>query len=323
MNGVDQYDEHAGHDHGAATPRSGGHAGHGHAPASFARAFAIGVALNVSFVVTEVVYGLSAHSLALISDAGHNLSDVLGLLLAWGAIRLARTQPTARRTYGFRSSSILAALLNAGMLLLVTGAVTWEAIRRLRQPEPVVATTIMWVAAVGIVINGVTAMMFFSGRSHDVNIRGAFMHMASDALVALGVVIAGFAIRSTGRLWIDPVVSIAIGVVITAGTWGLLKESLNLAMDAVPAHIEPEDLRAFLAAVPGVVAVHDLHIWAMSTTETALTVHLVTPGAGLDDARLASIAATLKERFTVGHCTIQLEHGDEAHPCAQEPADTV
>ena len=327
MNTADQHDEHAGHDHVAATSRSGGHAGHGHAhahvPVNFTRAFAVGVALNVSFVVAEVVYGLSAHSLALISDAGHNLSDVLGLLLAWGAIRLARAQPTERRTYGYRRSSILAALLNAGMLLLVTGAVTWEAVRRLRHPEPVVATTIMWVAAVGIVINGVTAMMFFSGRSHDVNIRGAFMHMASDALVALGVVIAGFAIRSTGHLWIDPAVSIAIGVVITAGTWGLLKESLNLAMDAVPSHIEPEDVRAFLCTVPGVVAVHDLHIWAMSTTETALTVHLVTPGAGLDDSRLGSIARTLKDRFTVGHCTIQLEHGDEAHPCAQEPVHTV
>ncbi len=209
------------------------------------------------------------------------------------------------------------------MLLLVTGAVTWEAIRRLRDPQPVVATTIMCVAALGIVINGVTALMFFAGREHDVNIRGAFLHMASDALVALGVVLAGFAIRSTGRLWIDPVVSIVIGVVITAGTWGLLKESLNLAMDAVPSHIEPHEVEAFLAGTPDVSAVHDLHIWAMSTTETAMTVHLVTPGAGLNDARLAAICGAMKERFAIGHCTIQLEHGDEAHPCAQEPASTV
>lgn len=306
---------HADHDHG-------GH-GHAHAPATFNGAFAIGVTLNVIFVITEVVYGMSAHSLALISDAGHNFSDVVGLLLAWAAIRLGQSRPTARRTYGYRRSSILAALTNAAMLLLVTGAVTWEAIRRLQHPEPVVATTIMWVASAGIAINGITAMMFFSGRAHDVNIRGAFMHMASDALVALGVVIAGFAIRATGRLWIDPVVSVAIGVIITAGTWGLLKESLNLAMDAVPSHIEPAHVEAFLAEVPGVTAVHDLHIWGMSTTETAMTVHLVTPDASLDDGRLASISASMKERFTIDHCTIQLEHGDEAHPCAQQPASSV
>lgn len=325
MSHAHEHGEHAGHDHGPDESHShapGAH-GHSHAPTSFTRAFAVGISLNVAFVVAEVVYGLSAHSLALISDAGHNLSDVLGLVLAWGAIRLARTRPTARRTYGYRRSSVLAALLNAGMLLLVTGAVTWEAVRRLRAPEPVVATTIMWVAAVGIVINGITALMFFSGRAHDVNIRGAFMHMASDALVALGVVLAGVAIRATGRLWIDPAVSILIGIIITAGTWGLLKESLNLAMDAVPSHIEPNDVHAFLAAVPGVSAVHDLHIWAMSTTETAMTAHLVTPVAGLDDGRLVSIAGILKDRFAIGHCTIQLEHGDEAHPCAQEPVDSV
>jgi cobalt-zinc-cadmium efflux system protein len=312
---TDAVGAHSHHDHG-------GH-GHSHAPATFNRAFAVGVALNVSFVVAEIVYGLSAHSLALISDAGHNASDVLGLLVAWGAIRLGQSRPTSRRTYGYRRSSILAALSNAAMLLFVTGAVTWEAIRRLRHPEPVVATTIMWVAAAGIVINGITALMFFSGRAHDVNVRGAFLHMASDALVAFGVVLAGAAIRATGLLWIDPVVSILIGVVITFGTWGLLKESLNLAMDAVPSHIEPQEVEAFLAATPDVAAVHDLHIWAMSTTETAMTVHLVTPGAGLEDARLAIICDAMKERFGIGHCTIQLEHGDEAHPCAQEPTDSV
>jgi cobalt-zinc-cadmium efflux system protein len=324
MTHADEHGEHTGQEHGASSDShaSRGH-GHPHAPTNFTRAFAVGIALNITFVTAEVIYGLSAHSLALISDAGHNLGDVFGLLLAWGAIRLARTRPTPRRTYGYRRSSILAALLNAAMLLLVTGAVTWEAIRRLRHPEPVVATTIMWVAALGIVINGITALMFFSGRTHDVNIRGAFLHMASDALVALGVVLAGVAIRATGRLWIDPVVSILIGVVITVGTWGLLRESLNLAMDAVPGHIEPDEVHGFLTAVPGVAAVHDLHIWAMSTTETAMTVHLVTPDQALDDARLASIAGVLKERFAIGHCTIQLEHGDDAHPCAQEPLDTV
>jgi cobalt-zinc-cadmium efflux system protein len=304
---------HAGHNHG----------GHGHAPASFGRAFAIGVILNLAFVIGEVVFGLSSHSLALVSDAGHNLSDVLGLVVAWGAMRAAKSLPTRRLTYGRRRMTILAALANAAMLLLVTGAVTWEAVRRLQHPEPVVASTIMWVAAVGILVNGITALMFFSGRSHDVNVRGAFLHMASDALVALGVVVAGFAIRATGRLWIDPLVSILIGVVITLGTWGLLRESLNLAMDAVPAHIDPEAVEGYLASVTGVEAVHDLHIWAMSTTESALTVHLVTRDPLLDDARLRRVCDALRDRFRIDHSTIQLEHGDVAHPCRQEPAASV
>src|SRR6185437_2828246 len=212
---------HAGHSHGGL--------GHAHAPTNFNRAFVIGIALNLAFVRVEAIYGLSAHSLALVSDAGHNLSDVLGLVLAWGAMRLSASRPTERRTYGFRRSSILAALGNAAMLLLVTGAVTWEAIRRLAHPVPVVAMTIVWVAAAGIIVNGVTAMMFFSGRGHDVNIRGAYLHMASDALVAAGVVATGLAIRRTGWLWLDPAISIAISVVITLGTWGLLRESVNLA----------------------------------------------------------------------------------------------
>ena len=309
--------DHAGHshadEHSHADHARGGN-GHAHAPANFNRAFIIGVTLNLAFVVAEVVYGLSAHSLALISDAGHNLSDVLGLLLAWGALRLSQSRPTARRTYGYRRSSILAALGNAAMLLFVTGAVTWEAVRRFNHPVPVVATTIIWVAAVGILINSASALLFFSGRAHDVNIRGAFLHLASDALVSVGVVLAGLMIRTTGWLWLDPVVSIAIGVVITIGTWGLLRESLNLAMDAVPEHIEPAEVERYLASLPGVSAVHDLHIWAMSTTETALTVHLVTPGAGLDDQRLATICDGLRSRFRIGHSTIQLEHGEGAHP---------
>ena len=308
---ADEHD-HAAHDHDS----HGGH-GHAHAPANFNRAFAVGVALNVAFVVTETIYGLSAHSLALISDAGHNLSDVLGLLIAWVAMRLSRSRPTPRRTYGLGRSSILAALSNAAMLLLVTGAVTWEAIRRLQHPQPVIASTIMWVAAVGIVVNGITAVLFFSGRAHDVNIRGAFLHMASDALVSVGVVIAGLVIRATGLLWIDPAVSIVISVVITVGTWGLLKTSVNLAMDAVPEHIDPAEVERYLAEVPGVEAVHDLHIWAMSTTETALTVHLVTPDGAIDDERLRTTADVLRTRFRIGHCTIQLEHGDDAHPCTQ------
>ena len=231
--------------------------------------------------------------------------------------------PTARRTYGYRRASIPSALVNVVVLMLVTGAATWEAVLRLRHPQPVVATTIVWVAALGIAINGVTAMLVFSGRAHDVNIRGAFMHMAADALIALGVVLAGLAIRWAGALWIDPVVSIAIGVVITVGTWGLLRESVGLAMDSVPAHIDPAAVERFLAAIPGVTAVHDMHIWGMSTTEIALTAHLVTPGAGLDDARLAQTATVLRERFRIAHCTIQLEHGDDEHPCVQADPATV
>ena len=312
------------HDHPDHPPHAshGGH-GHSHAPANFNTAFVVGVSLNTVFVIAEVVYGLSAHSLALISDAGHNASDVMGLLIAWGAMRLSSSAPTGRHTYGLRRASILAALVNAATLLLVTGAVTWEAIRRLQNPQPVVATTIMWVAALGIIINGITAVMFFSGRAHDVNVRGAFMHMASDALVALGVVIAGLVIRSTGLLWIDPIVSIAIGLVITLGTWGLLRESVNLAMDAVPEHIDPVLVQRYLEELPGVCAAHDLHIWAMSTTETALTVHLVTPDDSINDERLRTACDVLRERFRIGHCTIQLEHAGAAHPCVQAPANAV
>ena len=275
----------------------------------------IGVALNTAFVITEVVYGLSANSLALVSDAGHNLSDVMGLLLAWGAIRLSRTRPTARRTYGLRRSSILAALANAAMLLFVTGAITVEAVRRLWSPAPVVASTIMWVAAVGVLINGVTAALFASGRKSDINIRGAFAHMASDALIALGVVITGFAIRATGWLWLDPVASIAIGLVIAVGTWSLLRESVNLAMDAVPENVDSAAVESLLGSIDGVSAVHDLHIWAMSTTETCMTAHLVAP-AGLEDKTLAFARTELREHFGIGHSTIQVERSDEA-PCEQ------
>jgi cobalt-zinc-cadmium efflux system protein len=281
----------------------------------------IGVALNTAFVITEVIYGLSANSLALISDAGHNLSDVMGLLLAWGAIRLSRTRPTARRTYGLRRSSILAALANAAMLLFVTGAITVEAVRRLWNPAPVVASTIMWVAAIGVLINGVTAALFASGRKSDINIRGAFAHMASDALIALGVVVTGFAIRATGWLWLDPVASIAIGLVIAVGTWSLLRESVNLAMDAVPENVDSAAVESLLGSINGVSAVHDLHIWAMSTTETCLTAHLVAP-AGLEDKTLAFARTELREHFGIGHSTIQVERSDEA-PCEQADEGAV
>ena len=315
--------DHGGHSHAERDGHAHSHSGHHHAPAAFDRAFAIGVTLNLVFVVVEVIYGLSADSLALVSDAGHNASDVLGLLLAWGALRLSRSRRTARRTYGLRRTSILAALGNATLLLFVTGGVTWEAILRFRHPIPVVATTIIWVAAIGIVINGVTAMLFFSGRKGDVNIRGAFIHLASDALVAAGVVAAGLVIRATGWQWVDPVVSIAIGVIITLGTWGLLRESLNLAMDAVPESIDPAAVEAYLSTIPGVTAVHDLHIWAMSTTENALTAHLVVPGERLSDATLLIACNELGTRFNIGHVTMQTEQGDAAHPAGHDHATAI
>jgi cobalt-zinc-cadmium efflux system protein len=289
---------------------------HSHVPVDYSRAFLVGVGLNTAFVITEVVYGLSANSLALISDAGHNLSDVLGLLLAWAAIRLSRSRPTARRTYGLRRSSILAALVNAAVLLFVTGAITVEAIRRLWNPAHVVASTIMWVAAVGVLINGATAAMFASGRKGDINIRGAFAHMASDALIALGIVLTGFGIRATGWLWLDPVASIAIGLIIAVATWSLFRESINLAMDAVPENVDAAAVESMLVSIAGVSAVHDLHIWAMSTTETCLTAHLVAPG-GLDDIALAHARTELHEHFGIGHSTLQVERGDAEEPCAQ------
>lgn len=321
------HDQHE-HDHGEHHGHSHGHShgpghSHSHGPATFNRAFGIGIGLNASFVVAEVIYGLAAHSLALISDAGHNTSDVLGLVLAWAAMKLSSSRPTERRTYGLRRSSILAALGNAAMLLFVTGAVTWEAIRRFSDPQAVVAMTIVWVAALGIVINGVTALLFFRGRGHDVNVRGAFLHMAADALISAGVVVTGLAIRWTGWLWLDPAISVVIGLLVALSTWGLLRESMNLAMDAVPNHIDPTAVSAFLCGVPGVQAVHDLHIWPMSTTETALTAHLVAPGGGIDDQQLAHIARELRQRFTIGHSTIQLERGGLDATCEQEPAETV
>lgn len=299
--------------------------GHDHVPKDFGKAFAIGIALNMAFVVTEAVYGYFANSLALLADAGHNLSDVLGLALAWGATILVRRLPTKRRTYGLRRSSILASLINAVLLLLAVGAIAWEAIGRFWHPEPVSSGTVMAVATVGIVINGITAWLFASGSKSDVNIRGAFLHMAADAAVSFGVVIAALAMRATGWLWLDPAVSlvIVIVIVITVGTWGLLRHSLDLAMDAVPPHINPNEVESYLAGLPGVVAVHDLHIWGMSTTEVALTVHLVKPDAQIDDALLTEIQHELHERFGIDHTTVQFEKGDAAHPCEQAPTTVV
>ena len=302
-----------GHSHGPS--------GHSHAPASFGSAFAIGITLNLGFVILEAIYGVFAHSLALVADAGHNLGDVLGLLLAWGATFLARTAPTERRTYGLRSSSILAALFNAIFLLIAVGAITWEAIRRFGEPAAVEARTVVWIAMIGIVINTVTALMFMSGRKRDLNIRAAFLHMAADAAVSLGVVVAGFLILATGKQWIDPVISLVIAAVITWGTWGLLRDSVNFALHAVPRGIEVAEVRQYLASLPHVTEVHDLHVWPMSTTETALTAHLVRDVDGCDCALLDQAARDLNHKFEIQHATLQFETLD--HQCHLAPDEKV
>lgn len=280
---------------------------HVHPPGNYNRAFAIGVVLNLGFVAVETVFGILADSLALLADAGHNLSDVVGLLVAWGASRLSRWHPTAKHTYGFRRSSILAALFNALILLIAIGGIAWEAVRRLGQPVAPDAGTIMWVAATGIAINAATALLFLSGRKADLNIRGAFLHMVADAAISAGVVAAGFLIAFTGRPWIDPVVSLAIAAIIFMGTWSLFRESLDLALDAVPEHIDPAQVAQFLSGLPGVVDVHHLHIWGLSTTNVALTAHVVLAQPDVDNARLVHIREELHRRFGIDHATLQME----------------
>jgi len=313
----DGHHHHGGHHHGAH-----GHGAHGHGPPKdFGAAFAIGTTLNCALVVAQLGVGFFANSLALISDAVHNFSDVVCLLLAWGAARLATWQPTASRTYGYRRVSILAALANAAILLVATAAIATEAVRRLFAPEPVAAGLVLAVAALGIVVNVATALLFMRGRHDDLNVRGAFLHMAGDAAVSLGVVIAALVIGLTGWYWLDPAVSLGVGAVILLATWGLTRDALNLALDAVPATIDRHAVEAYLAALPGVAEVHDLHIWAMSTTETALTVHLVRPNAGLDDGLLAAAAHELADRFGIHHATIQIEAG--SHACHLAPDHVV
>jgi cobalt-zinc-cadmium efflux system protein len=315
-----------GHDHGHRHDHSHdhGHGGHGHhhAPTDFGLAFAVGALLNVGFVGAEAVYGVLAHSMALLADAGHNLGDVLALLAAWAANRLGKRQPSARFTYGLGSTSVLAALSNAVVLLIITGAVAAEAVRRLIMPEPAAGGIVMAVAALGMLVNGGVAVLFAAGRKGDLNVRGAFLHQLSDALVSAGVVVAGGLILLTRWTWIDPVVSLVISAVIVWGTWGLLKESLNMALDAVPAGIDPAEVRDVLLSLPGVQGLHDLHIWAMSTTETALTCHLVMPGGQPKDAVLAQACETLTQRFNIGHSTIQVET-DGSYTCRLEPEHVV
>ncbi len=302
------------HDHGA------GHA-HVHAPANFGKAFAIGITLNTALVVAEAIYGYLGNSTALLADAGHNLSDVLGLVVAWGASIAARRAPSGRFTYGFRASTILAALANAVFLLVATGAIGWEAILRLREPEPVAGVTVMVVAGIGILINGFTAMLFASGRKDDINIEGAYLHMAADAAVSLGVVVSAALIIWTGWLWLDPVTSLVICASILWGTTSLLRGSIDMSMAAAPKGTDLAAIKVFLLARPGVSAIHDLHVWPISTTETALTCHLVMP-AGTADAFLMETAQLLKTSFRIGHTTLQVEtHPDNG--CALAPDDVV
>jgi cobalt-zinc-cadmium efflux system protein len=287
------------------------------------RAFAVGIALNVAFVLVETVFGLISQSVALLADAGHNLGDVLALVLAWGASLLARRGPSARFTYGLRSTSILAALINAMLLMFVTGAIAWEAMQRFAHPVPVTGWTVTVVAACGIVVNTASALLFLRDRHHDLNMRGAYLHMAADAAVSFGVVVAGLGMALAGWVWLDAAASLIISALIIAATWGLLRDSLSLALHAVPSRIEPQRILEYFYGLNGVSEVHDLHIWGMSTSETALTVHLVMPAGHPGDAFIAKIAAELAQRFHVGHATVQIETGDALYPCPLAPEHVV
>ncbi|WP_082548368.1 cation diffusion facilitator family transporter [Massilia sp. Root335] len=301
-----------GHDHG--------HHHHHPTPDGNGRAFGIAIALNTAFVAIEFVYGFIANSTALMADAGHNLSDVLGLGLAWGAALLTRSAPTRRFTYGLRGTSILAALANALLLMVACGAIAWEAVHRVAHPEPVAGTTVSIVALIGVLINGFSAWLFVAGSKDDINVRGAYQHMAADAVLSLGVVISGVVIIYTGWTWLDPAVSLVLVVVIVAGTWSLLKESIQMVLAGVPDSVDATGVTAFLAAQPGVTEVHDVHIWAMSTTETALTAHLVMPAGYPGDAAIDDIVGHLREDFSIHHCTLQVEQGTTQHSscCLQD-----
>lgn len=311
------HDEHHGHEHGHGPGR------HTHAPASFGRAFAIGIGLNLVYVVAEAFYGVTAQSLALLADAAHNLSDVLGLAAAWAATILAAREPSERFTYGLGRSSVLAALGNAVALLLITGGIGWEALRRLFAPHPASGLTIIVVAAVGMLVNGATALLFMRGRKGDLNIRGAFLHMAADALIAAGVVVAGILIVSTGWLWLDPLIGLSVSAIIVVGTWSLLREAIQLSLDAVPPGIDRTEVHHYLRGLPGIAEVHDLHIWGLSTTESALTAHLV----GLEQidgaVLLPQVSAELNRRFGIGHATLQIETPETARLCGLRPDHVV
>lgn len=308
------------HDH--AHSHNHGH-GHSHAPQNYGRAFALGVTLNVVYVVLEAVFGFLTDSLALLADAGHNLSDVLGLLLAWGALWLSRLPAKGNRTYGFKRTPILASLANALILLVAVGAIGAEAVRRFFEPEPVVASTVIWVAAVGIVVNGATALLFMSGSKHDLNIRGAFLHMAADTGVTLGVILAAILIGATGWQWLDPAISLLIAGVILISTWGLLKESVALSLDAVPRNIDLAAVREHLSAADGVSEIHDLHIWGLSTTEAALSAHIVCTDYAQGERLLAVLCGELHDIFGIEHATLQIETFATAETCRLRSSDVV
>ena len=293
------------------------HHNHHHPTPNYNRAFAVGVALNVIFVVVEFTYGLIAESLALITDAGHNLSDVLGLLLAWGASYLAGKQPSLRRTYGYSRATILASMFSGLLLIGAVAVISWEAVHRFLEPASPAGPTIMVVAGIGVVINAVTAWFFFSGKDNDLNIRGAYLHMAADALVSLGVVVSGFMIWKFAFNWFDPLSSLLIAAVIFWSTWGLLRDSLNLAVDGVPSHLDPTEVRNWLLDQPGIEGMHDLHIWPMSTTDTAMTAHLIMPIPPADDEFLHALSEQMHHRFEISHATFQIERGDHKLACLQ------
>lgn len=330
--------DHAGHDHAAhdhthapagathahaAHAHSGhAHAGHGHAhgPINYDRVFAIGIALNVSYALIEATAGFWLNSLALIADAGHNLSDVLGLVLAWAAVWLSRRKPSSRHSYGLGRSSILAALANAVLLFVALGAIVWEAVSRFSQPQLIATGPVVWIASIGIAINAFTAWLFMRGSKTDLNVRGAYLHMVADAAVSLGVVVSALVMAVTGWLWLDPLTSLLIAAVIAVGSWRLLVDSLRLSLDAVPAHINADAVARHLAADSQVKELHDLHIWALSTEAVALTAHVVCPDGHPGDAWLARICEELHEKFAIDHATIQVEvgpdvHGDRAPHC--------
>jgi cobalt-zinc-cadmium efflux system protein len=304
-------------------PHDHDHDHHHHGPKTHGRAFAVGIALNLGFVAIEVIYGVLSHSVALLADAGHNFGDVLGLGLSWGATALATLKPSARRTFGFRRTTIVASVANALILLFVTGGLAWESVRRLVSPEPAQGKTMIVVALVGAVVNTASALLFMAGSKDDLNLRSAFLHLASDAVLALGVAVAGGVILFTGWLWLDPAASIMLAIAILAGTWSLMRKSLNLMLDAVPEGIDPAEVKAFLSALPRVVEVHDLHIWAMSTTETALTAHLVMPGNWCEPTFIAGACKGLHEKFDIDHATLQIDPEEASAPCALAPDGVV
>ena len=317
--GGHHHDDHDHHDH---DHHDHSHHGHSHAPKDFGLSFAVGVGLNTGFVLIEVLVGLSSHSLALLADAGHNFSDVMSLLMAWGAAIMARRAPSARRTYGLRKGTILASLGNAVLLLIAVGVIASESARRLMEPTAIATLPVMITAGIGVLINTATALMFLRGQE-DLNIRGAFLHMATDAAVSLAVVAGAAVMMMTGGfVWLDPALSLIIAAVIVIGTWSLLRDSMDLALDAAPKSVDVDAVRDWLGRRPGVTDVHDLHIWAMSTTETALTVHLTRPENAEPDAFLHEACQGLADRFRIGHCTLQIETGDAAL-CRLSPAETV